>query len=198
MDANTRSNILAMSWQEAPVNGGLPSSTALAQLPSAVFAPVAPVVYTSSQQTPPSALEVRGLIPYTAFLMSGWDRTVDPSSVEIVETCGRVYLCKLQIIDHPDPVLPIVGLAWWQGDAMQSDTQRRGWGWLRRSYSTAASALSRWGRSDYRDFKRDMAQSVNFLLSFFDRAPKTHVSLEEYAFTARHLTGAMRHPAQYR
>lgn len=195
MDAKTRNEILAMSWQEAPVNGALPSSAVLASLPAAAFSPVVqPVV----NPQPVGAADVWGLIPYVGFLMSGWDRTCDSSSVTIVETCQRVYLCKFQLIDHPDPVLPIAGLAWWQAGDFKTRAERLSWRWLQNAYGTAGRALARHGDRGYLNFRRDMAGAVNFLLAFFSRAPETHMTMNEYAFTARHLTEAMRRPERYR
>lgn len=163
-----------------------------------VVAPPPPQPAREKRSAPINALTVRGLIPHMQRLI-GYSATLDPSSVEIVETCGRVYLCRFLMVKHPDPMLPIVGLTWpeylWtSNDALARDTIRQ----LSDSYDIMAHALAYYSDRHKESFRAGMSQGTNTLLRILADGSDELCTDKEYSFVALHLTNAIKNPQQYR
>jgi hypothetical protein len=166
----TRQDILTMDWQLAP-----------AQSPAR---PGHQPVYEAKRPLP------RGLIPHINRLVSSDGLVVDPTSVEVLDQVGNVYLCALVRVNAPDPVLPIVGLHWPPGVIESAHPMACK---LRLAYQRLVFLLENPGRDEWRG---GMARTINNLLSVLSAASQG-VTDAEYAYVERHLIGAMREPLRY-
>lgn len=152
-----------------------------------------------------NALEVRGLIPHIAQLMSDVG-VLKSASVVIEKTHGRVYLCRFDIVARPDPVLPVVGLHWprsvWDGHGSVAINIVQT---LQRAYADLAWALMNYpgmgaqrGSIHEKRFQRAISEGTNDLLGVLANGSDEICTDGEYKFVAHHLTQAAKNPGKYR
>lgn len=206
----TKEKILSLPWVEAPEKrhtkqpgfGSIPFTPA--DLPNSGFkwtyipkpepqSQAPEPVESKPVKTAVSPAVVFALIPHIAYLVGTNYTLLDPSTVGIVEECGNVYLCRFEVVNRPDPVLPIVGLHW-PRPKIERGHDWEMWGNLRHAYNTATNALA---NNTKRWFREDMSQAVNTILQVCSMAPPEYMTEAEYAFVVNHLTAAMKEPEKY-